>query len=122
MSATYRTAEHLGRRSAGRLSLSSLERFIAKNPPNTWEHLVDRCASTAYKRAVIQMQEQSDIDSAKQEMQRIINGYKAECMYFERDAKIIDEKIQIFSATLKSLKAAKPVLDAACFLRVRKHG
>ena len=35
-------AGHVGRRSAGRLSISPLERFISRTPPSTWAPLVDK--------------------------------------------------------------------------------
>ncbi|MBQ8514249.1 MAG: DEAD/DEAH box helicase family protein [Ruminococcus sp.] len=122
LSLTGSNAEHLGRRSAGRMSLSPLERFMVQTPPGQWEPLVDRCSAAAYKKAVAAMQEASDLASAKKEMQRVLNGYRAECMYFERDKRIADEKVRIFNAVWKALTSARPVLDAVCFLRVRKNG
>lgn len=122
LSLNWRTADHLGRRSAKRMAMSPLERFIAQTPPSQWEPLVDKCALSAYKKALIAMRENSDIASATKEMQRVLNGYRAECMYFERDDSIVEDKARVFNATLRALKSAKPVLDAACFLRVRKNG
>lgn len=122
LSLNWRTADHLGRRSAKRMAMSPLERFIAQTPPSQWEPLVDKCALSAYKKALIAMRENSDIASATKEMQRVLNGYRAECMYFERDDSIVEEKARVFNATLRALKSAKPVLDAVCFLRVRKNG
>lgn len=122
LSITMHTATHLGRRSSPRMAMSSLERFIAQSPPSHWEPLVDQCSAIAYKRAVSVMHEKSDLSSAKKEMQRVLNGYRAECMYFERDNSIVEEKNQVFKATFNALKSAKPILDAVCFLRVRKNG
>lgn len=122
LSMTWRTAEHLGRRSSTRMSMSPLERFMTQTPPSQWEPLVDKCSAAAYKRAIVAMRDESDLASAKKEMQRVLNGYRAECMYFERDDCIVDEKLKIFNATYKALTSAKPVLDAVCFLRVRKNG
>lgn len=122
LSINWRTADHLGRRSAKRMTMSPLERFIAQTPPSQWEPLVDKCAVFAYKKALVAMRENSDIASATKEMQRVLNGYRAECMYFERDGSIVEEKTRVFNATLRALKSAKPVLDAVCFLRVRKNG
>lgn len=122
LSMTYRNAGHLGRRSAGKLATSPLERFISKNPPSTWEPLIDKCSEVAYKRACSRLEKRSDLDSAEREMQRVLNGYRAECLYFERDTMAVEAQMEIFDATLRSLKNAKPVLDAVCFLRVRKNG
>ena len=68
------------------------------------------------------MREKSDIASTKKELQRVLNGYRAECMYFDRDDSIVGEQVAVFKATLKALLSAKPMLDAACFLRVKKNG
>ena len=122
LSLNWRTADHLGRRSAKRMSMSPLERFIAQTPPSQWEPLIDKCTITAYRKALVAMRENSDIASAKKEMQRVLNGYRAECMYFDRDDSIVEEKAKVFSATLRALTSARPVLDAVCFLRVRKNG
>lgn len=122
LSLNWRTADHLGRRTAKKMAMSQLERFISQTPPSQWEPLIDKCAVTAYKKAVIAMRENSDIASATKEMQRVLNGYRAECMYFDRDDSIVEEKTRVFNATLRALKSAKPVLDAVCFLRVRKNG
>lgn len=122
LSLNWRTAEHLGKRSSKKMAMSPLERFMAQTPASQWEPLVDKCSANAYKKAVIAMRERSDIASAKKEMQRVLNGYRAECMYFERDDSIVEEKTKVFNATLRALTSAKPVLDAVCFLRVRKHG
>ena len=121
-SMTCRSAGHLGRRGAGHLSMSPLERFISQTPPSTWEPLMDKCSSVAYKKACVRMEKRSDLDSAEKEMQRVLDGYRAECIYFERDLTAVEERKFIFDATLQALKDAKPVLDAACFLRVRKNG
>lgn len=121
-SVTERTAEHLGRRSAGRMAMSPLERFMAQTPADQWEPLVDKCSAAAYKKAFIAMREESDVVSAKKEMQRVLNGYRAECIYFDRDNSAVEEKVKVFTATLRALTSTRPVLDAVCFLRVRKNG
>lgn len=122
LSVTGRTAEHLGRRSSSRMAMSPLERFMAQTPASQWEPLVDRCSAAAYKKALVAMREESDMVSAKKEMQRVLNGYRAECMYFDRDNSIVEEKAKVFNVTLSALTSARPILDAVCFLRVRKNG
>lgn len=119
---TYRSAEHLGRRSSGHLSMSPLERFISQTPPSAWEPLIDKCSSVAYKKACVRIEKHSDLAAAEKEMQRVLDGYRAECVYFERDLSTVEERKHIFDTTLQALKNAKPVLDAVCFLRVRKNG
>lgn len=113
---------HLGRRSGGKMSISPLERFISRTPPSTWEPLVDKASAVAYKRACARLEKRSGLEAAEKEMQRVLNGYRAECIYFERDMSGVDEKARLFDVTLRALKNAKPELDAVCFLRVRSNG
>lgn len=111
---------HLGRRSHPPFSVSPLDQFITRTPPDVWEPLVDKCTENAYRIAYNKMKEQSDIKAAKKEMQRIINGYKAEALYFEQSLDLVSEKITLYHETLKALQSAKPLLDSVCFVRVRK--
>ena len=104
------------------MAMSPLERFISQTPPGTWEPLLDKVTDTAYKRACMRLEKRSELDAAEREMQRVLNGYRAECIYFERDMDIVNEKERIFNMTLNALKEAKPELDAVCFLRVRTNG
>ena len=115
-------AGHLGRRSGGHTGVSPLDKFINQTPPSTWEPLIDRVAERAYQRACMRLEKRSELDAAEREMQRVLNGYRAECIYFERDMAIVEDKEKIFEMTLRALKNAKPELDAACFLRVRSNG
>lgn len=70
-------AGHVGRRSAGRLSISPLERFISRTPPSTWEPLVDKYSAAAYARARARLEKRSDLEAAEKEMQCVLNGYRA---------------------------------------------
>ena len=115
-------AYHLGRRSGGKMAISPLERFISQIPPSTWEPLIDKASATAYRRACARLEKRSDFEAAEKEMQRILNGYRAECIFFEWDMSGVDEKAKLFDVTLRALKNAKPKLDAVCFLRVRSNG
>ena len=116
------SVNHLGRRGGSKMSISPLEHFISRNPPSTWEPLVDKASATAYKRACARLEKRSDFEAAEKEMQRVLNGYRAECIYFERDMSGVDERAHLFDVTLRALKNAKPELDAVCFLRVRSNG
>ena len=116
---TERNIEHLGRRSKSKMTESPLEKFISQTPPALWEPLINKCAELASKRALAEMKGQSDLETAQKEMQRIINGYRAECQYFERDTANVDEKVALYRVALRALKLATPALDSACFLRVR---
>ena len=115
-------AKHVGKRSAPKMSISPLDRFISLTPPSTWEPLVDKYTAAAYSRACARLEKRSDLEAAEKEMQRVLNGYRAECIYFERDMSGVEERERVFDVTLRALKNAKPVLDAVCFLRVRTNG
>ncbi len=121
-SAAPHSAEHLGRRGAGRLSMSPLERFMSRLPADEWEPLVSGSAALAYRKAAAEVKRRSRLREAKKEMERVLYGRQAEKTYFGRGAGDNDEEKQKFRATVKALKAAEPVLDAACFLLVRKNG
>lgn len=115
-------ADHMGQRSGTRFTRSPLERFISQFPPNLWEPLVDKFSNDAYKKACERMVEQADLKAASREMNRILNGYRAECLFFDRSQEIVQQKETIFNATLDALKTSKPVLDSVCYLRVRMNG
>lgn len=115
-------ATHLGRRGGSKMAISPLERFISQTPPSAWEPLIDKASAIAFKRACSKLENQSDLEAAEKEMQRVLNGYRAECIYFERDLSDVDERARLYDVTLRALKNAKPELDAVCFLRVRKNG
>lgn len=114
-------AEHMGRRSARVGARSPLASFISHTPPSVWGPLVDKIFAKAYKEASAVIARESNISAAKKEMLRVLNGYRAECLYFERDTAIVEQKKKIFLLTLRALLNAKPELDAVCFLRVRTN-
>lgn len=113
-------AGHIGRRGAPRGMMSSLESFISWLPPSKWEPLVDKIVAIANKKAIATILRESGVAEAKKEMLRILHGYRAECLYFERDLAIVDKKKEIFETTYRALKNAKPELDAVCYLRVKR--
>lgn len=115
-------AEHLGRRSSTRFTSSPLERFINATPPETWSSIVSETSAYANKKARASMIEQIDIKSIRLEMQRILTGYKAECLYFDREITVVKEKLDLYNETLTAIKKATPKLDSVCFFKVRING
>ena len=120
--ANYHKVDHLGKRASRKGVVSPLERFIMQNPPEKWEPLVENAFAIANKIAAKKLMEGSDLKTARKEMQRLVNGRRAECAYFERDEKEADLLDKHMQLVYQALKNTKPVLDAACFLRVRKNG
>ena len=121
-SVNHHKADHIGKRYAQRGMLSPLERFIAQNPSHIWEQIVKKASSRAYSRAIQKMTERSDLKTAYQEMQRLVNGRRAECYYYERSTQEAEELARQLNLVYQSLIETKPVLDAACLLRVRNNG
>ena len=114
---------HLGRRGRdSRHSYSPLEEFILQTPPDIWEPIIKRYTKKAFQKALEQIRENTDFDTARDEMQRVIHGIRSECLYFEKDDSTIKDKVEIFNATLRAIRRARPVLDATCYIGVRKHG
>ena len=103
------------------MSTSALERFITRNPPERWEPLVEDCSAAAFRRAAARLRERADLEGAAREMRRVLHGLRAERAYFQRDMGPVEEQERVFQRTLEALKRARPVLDAVCFLRVRKY-
>jgi hypothetical protein len=120
--ANYHKVDHLGKRASRKGVVSPLERFIMQTPPEKWEPLVENAFAKANKIAAKKLMEGSDLKTARKEMQRLVNGRRAECAYFERDEKEADLLDKHMQLVYQALKNTKPVLDAACFLRVRKNG
>lgn len=117
-----RQADHLGHRSSERITISPLEQFISQTPPSKWEPLVDKASAKAYKRACVKLEKRSNLEAAEKEMQRVLNGYRSECIFFGRDMSGVDEREKLFDATLRALQNARPELDAVCYLKVRNNG
>ena len=118
----YYKVDHLGKRASRKGVISPLEKFIMQTPPEKWEPLVDNAFAIANKIAAKKLMEGSDLKTARKEMQRLVNGRRAECAYFERDEKAADLLDKHMQLVYQALKKTKPVLDAVCFLRVRKNG
>lgn len=115
-------ADHLGKRSAKRGMVAPIERFIMKTPPEKWEPLIANAAKIAYKKATKALKDNSELRVARQEMLRVIDGLRAECVFFERSEKPADELEAKLELVFQALKDSRPELDATCFLRVRKNG
>ena len=113
--------DHLGKRSRSRSSASPLEKFICMHPQSEWIPLVESFTKRANKMARKKMVEDSDLKKAKNEMLRILDGYRAECIYFERDTSSVNDKFALYNQTYNALKSSKPILDSVCYLKVNKY-
>lgn len=77
--------------------------------------MVDKCSAAAYARACARLEKRSDLDAAEKEMQRVLNGYRAECIYFERDMSGVAERERLFDMTLRALKNAETCIGCSMF-------
>jgi ATP-dependent helicase HepA len=113
------SATHLGQRGEGRYQVTSpLEKFIEAYPADEWGDLVIKAERRAKEKAKSAFVENSDLQTAKREIKRIINGYRAECLYFGKDISDVENKQTAYKLAYEALIHSKLVLDSACFLRV----
>ncbi len=109
---------HMGSRGSSRFVSSAIEDFMNAYPQEEWSPLVANAEKYAYSCAETEMHNQMSLDVAQREMSRIINGYLAECLYFDKDSSIVEETRKAYKVALQALKAARPKLDSACFIKV----
>lgn len=115
------SAIHLGQRNEDRFqNYSQIERFMAAYPASEWKDLVISAEHIARDKAMVIFNENADLTTAKREVKRIINGYRAECLYFGKDMTDVDYKQTAYKLAYKALFHSKPVLDSACYLKVVK--
>lgn len=113
------SATHLGQRSEGRFqATSTLEKFINSYPADEWGDLVTKAERRAKEKAKSAFIEYSDLQTAKREIKRIVNGYRAECLYFGKDMSDVEDKRKAYKLAYEALIHSKLNLDSACFLRV----
>ena len=111
-------ATHLGERGGSRMVSSPLERFIEGFPPDEWQSLVIHSERRAREKAKAMFLENADLATAKREIQRIINGYMAECTYFGKDEDVVEEKRTAYKLAYNALANSRRIIDSVCFLRV----
>ena len=119
------SVNHLGRRGGSKMSISPLEHFISRTPPSTWEPLVDKASATAYKRACARLEKRSNFEAAEKEMQRVLNGYRSECISYEREVMDSKEVLQQYIVgAMKSQSAIaeleKKLVDTSDFLKMQE--
>lgn len=114
-------AEHLGSRKIMKNGYSKLEKFILSNPEDIWADLVERAECAAHKKAMKRVGELSDIDTARKELIRIVNGYESECIYLDKDLSIVARIREQYKAVLYALKHCRILLDSASLMRIHKR-
>lgn len=112
-----RKATHLGARS-GRNDISPIERFMAVYPQELWSEYVTSAEKKARKKALMQCMEESDLQMARQEIRRLVNGYEAELTFLGQDPQKIETIKKQYQMVYHSLKHPAISLDSVCYMKV----
>lgn len=102
-------SEHLGQRTGKRGQASPLERFMELYPKEEWEATVTKISKISKEKARKKALEQSDFESAKREIDRIVSGYESEYIYLGKDMEKIAEIKRKYEAVYYAL--SNPVLS-----------
>ena len=104
-----RDAEHLGKRSAKKGTMSELESFMEIHPETEWKNTITRVSKLSREKAVKKVQELSDFETAKREISRIVSGYESEYIYLGRDMSRIEKIKERYEAVYYAL--SNPILS-----------
>ena len=102
-------AEHLGKRSKVNDDPSPLEMFIEKHPKDEWEDFIKVAKSKALKKARLKVDDLLDKDSAKKEIERIVNGYESEYIFLGKDTETLNKIKEQYKAVYDAISS--PVLS-----------
>ena len=115
-----REVNHLGRRSKKKDSLAPLDRFILYHPIEEWKNTVSRLGKASKEKAIKLVKEQSDFDTAKREMKRIVNGFESEYLYLGKDLSELENIRKKYSAVYYALSNPLIKLDSIGLLYLNK--
>ncbi|MBQ1392680.1 MAG: hypothetical protein IIY81_03930 [Lachnospiraceae bacterium] len=104
--------EHLGRRSKKKDPIAPLDRFMMYHPIEEWKNTVSRLGKASKEKAIELVNEQSDFDTAKREMKRIVNGYESEFLYLGKDMSELENIKKKYSAVYYALSNPLIKLDS----------
>ena len=111
-----RDADHLGKRSGKRGSVSPLESFMEIHPESEWKNTVNRVSKMSRERAVKKVRELSDFETAKREINRIVSGYESEYIYLGRDMSRIEKIKERYEAVYYALSNPMLSLDSIALM------
>lgn len=106
---------HLGRRGG---SNPPLLQFMASYPKEDWRIIVLRAQKKAKEKAKAQVVNLTDLQSAKQEINRILHGYQSQLLYLGRDQSEIQRAKAQYTTVFKALQSPVLRLDSVCYLRL----
>lgn len=105
-------AEHLGARTGKKGRLSPLESFMENHPEDEWNRIVKRASKAAREKAGKKVIELADFESARREINRIVNGYESEYLYLGRDLEKIKGIRKMYEAVYYALSNPVIALDS----------
>jgi ATP-dependent helicase HepA len=115
--ATIRDATHLGsRKSHG--ACSNIEAFILHHPESEWKRLAISAEKAARAKASAICKEESDLNTAKREMGRIIHGYESEALYLDKPSEVAAQKRVQYTAAYRALEHPLIHLDSMSLMKV----
>lgn len=112
-----RKAVHLGSRS-NRDGLSRIERFMQAHPQAVWAEYVTAMERKARKLAVKRCAAESDLQTAKQEIRRLVNGCEAEITYHGQNAQALAAIKRQYQSVYDALRQPAVSLDSICYMRL----
>lgn len=114
-------AEHLGARTGKRGQASSLERFMEMYPKEEWEATVLKVSKMSKDKARKKAIEQSDFESARREIDRIVSGYESEYIYLGKDMGKIERIKKKYEAVYYALSNPVLTLDSIGLMYLQRR-
>ncbi|CEP66713.1 SNF2-related [Moorella glycerini] len=123
-----RKTAHLGQRSKNRdflsgltKSLSNLKWFKQQYPREEWISILKKASNQCFKEAKEQVKKRMDLKEVQNEVDRIVNAFRASSIYFGRDAIKVIRLREIYDVVLKCISRPKITLDSAAYYWVVKQ-
>ena len=114
-------ATHLGQRSAGKDGVSPLEIFIEEHPKDEWEDTIEKVRNLALTKARIKADELSNLDNAKKEIERIVNGYESEYTYLGKDMETLNKIKEQYETVYLAISNPILSLDSIALMFLTKR-
>lgn len=109
-------ADHLGRRSGKRGSISPLEAFMQRYPEEEWKSIVIRANKVSREKAIKKVKKLADFETAKQEINRIVSGYESEYLYLGKNMEKIKLIRERYNAVFYALSNPTVTMDSIALM------